>query len=338
MMHVQRNRIFASAAKRKAWLNKSRPEERGREGNRRNPATWRAFTGTAPEPLFDRGFTGHEHLYAFNLINMNGRVYDPVVARFLSPDPYIQAPGMPQNYNGYVYCLNNPLVYTDPSGEVFGIDDLIIIGLTITGAYLGGVATNEGELNPVKWNYNSASTYIGIATGALFGYVGGYGIVHPGTISLALGITTPAAGVYLVGNQSDWSFEWTTMAGGEGSIETNKPTSIEDIIRGSNSSIPVYTGGYSNYMEFNEQMDAYFNMAMYSPNSTTLPSIEVVWHEKIGVGYVKGGIPFWWGLTDQMKNPLAQYRILDEGSEILYITVGIPFAIIGAGEIIGYIS
>jgi hypothetical protein len=39
-----------------------------------------------------------------------------------------------------------------------------------------------------------------------------------------------------------------------------------------------------------------------------------------------------------MKNPLAQYRILDEGSEILYITVGIPFAIIGAGEIIGYIS
>ncbi|HAH59200.1 MAG TPA: hypothetical protein DCL86_13725 [Bacteroidales bacterium] len=91
-------------------------------------------------------------------------------------------------------------------------------------------------------------------------------------------------------------------------------------------------------MEFNEQMDAYFNMAMYSQNSTTLPGIEVVWHEKIGVGYVKGGIPFWWGLTDQMKNPLAQYRILDEGSEILYITVGIPFAIIGAGEIIGYIS
>ncbi len=208
-------------------------------GNRRDPATWMNYTTTFPDVVIDRGFTGHEHLDVFGLINMNGRVYDPVVARFLSPDPYIQAPGMPQNYNGYVYCLNNPLVYTDPSGEVFGIDDLIIIGLTITGAYLGGVATNEGELNPVKWNYKSASTYIGITTGALFGYVGGYGIAHPGTISLALGITTPAAGVYLVGNQSDWSFEWTTMAGGEGSIETNKPTSIEDIIRGSNSSIPV---------------------------------------------------------------------------------------------------
>jgi RHS repeat-associated protein len=86
-------------------------------GNRRNPATWRAFTGTPPAPLFDRGFTGHEHLYAFNLINMNGRVYDPIVGRMLSPDNFMQAPDYSQNFNRYSYCLNNPLVYTDPSGE-----------------------------------------------------------------------------------------------------------------------------------------------------------------------------------------------------------------------------
>ena len=54
----------------------------------------------------------------FGLINMNGRVYDPVIARFLSPDGYIQAPGLTQNYNGDIYCLNNPLIYTDPSGEL----------------------------------------------------------------------------------------------------------------------------------------------------------------------------------------------------------------------------
>jgi len=29
--------------------------------------------------MFDRGFTGHEHLYNFSLINMNGRMYDPVM-------------------------------------------------------------------------------------------------------------------------------------------------------------------------------------------------------------------------------------------------------------------
>ena len=35
--------------------------------------------------LFNRGFTGHEHLDAFDVINMNGRLYDPVIARFPNP-------------------------------------------------------------------------------------------------------------------------------------------------------------------------------------------------------------------------------------------------------------
>lgn len=31
---------------------------------------------------FDRGFTGHEHLYNFGLINMNGTVYNTVPSTF----------------------------------------------------------------------------------------------------------------------------------------------------------------------------------------------------------------------------------------------------------------
>jgi len=92
-------------------------------GNRRDPATWHAFADTPPEPLFDRGFTGHEHLYAFNLINMNGRVYDPIVSRMLSPDNFIQAPGFSQSLNRYSYCWNNPLKYTDPSGQELGVEN-----------------------------------------------------------------------------------------------------------------------------------------------------------------------------------------------------------------------
>ncbi len=67
--------------------------------------------------LCDRGFTGHEHLTAFGVINMNGRVYDPVMSMMLSPDSYIQNLDFSQNFNRYSYCYNNPLSYNDPSGE-----------------------------------------------------------------------------------------------------------------------------------------------------------------------------------------------------------------------------
>ena len=67
--------------------------------------------------LCDRGFTGHEHLREFGIINMNGRVYDPLLSMMMSPDEYIQNPDFSQNYNRYAYCFNNPLTYYDPSGE-----------------------------------------------------------------------------------------------------------------------------------------------------------------------------------------------------------------------------
>jgi hypothetical protein len=47
---------------------------------------------------------------------MNGRVYDPILGRFLGPDPIVQNPGNTQGYNRYGYCLNNPLRYFDPTG------------------------------------------------------------------------------------------------------------------------------------------------------------------------------------------------------------------------------
>jgi len=63
-----------------------------------------------------RGYTTHEMLDNLSLVHMNGRVYDPVVGRFLSADPYIQAPGFTQSFNRYSYTWNNPLSFTDPSG------------------------------------------------------------------------------------------------------------------------------------------------------------------------------------------------------------------------------
>ena len=71
--------------------------------------------------ILDRGYTGHEHLQSVGLINMNGRLYDPKLHRFLQPDNYVQDTSNTQNYNRYGYVLNNPLKYTDPSGEKWKI-------------------------------------------------------------------------------------------------------------------------------------------------------------------------------------------------------------------------
>ena len=49
-------------------------------------------------------------------INMNGRLYDQLLGRMLSPDPFVQAPTFTQSFNRYSYVWNNPLRYTDPSG------------------------------------------------------------------------------------------------------------------------------------------------------------------------------------------------------------------------------
>ncbi|WP_255417328.1 RHS repeat domain-containing protein [Proteiniphilum sp. X52] len=72
-------------------------------GRLRDPATQAAYApGSEPALFLGRGYTGHEHMSLFGLINMNARLYDPALGRFLSPDPYVQMPDFTQNFNRIV--------------------------------------------------------------------------------------------------------------------------------------------------------------------------------------------------------------------------------------------
>jgi RHS repeat-associated protein len=68
--------------------------------------------------FLDRGYTGHEHLQGVGLVHMNGRLYDPMLHRFLMPDNFVQDPYNTVSYNRYAYVMFNPLLYVDPSGEI----------------------------------------------------------------------------------------------------------------------------------------------------------------------------------------------------------------------------
>lgn len=80
---------------------------------------WGVQTVTTNTIRYNRGYCGHEMLNDLQLINMNGRMYDPYLGRFLSPDSYVQLPTSAQSFNRYSYCLNNPLKYVDLDGEWF---------------------------------------------------------------------------------------------------------------------------------------------------------------------------------------------------------------------------
>jgi uncharacterized protein RhaS with RHS repeats len=47
---------------------------------------------------------------------MKGRLYDPRMGRFITPDPFVTDPFSAQGLNRYAYVQNNPLSYVDPTG------------------------------------------------------------------------------------------------------------------------------------------------------------------------------------------------------------------------------
>jgi RHS repeat-associated protein len=76
-------------------------------------------------------FTGHDADTAVGLVNARGRLYDPKIGRFISPDPFVTNPSSSQGWNRYSYVLNNPLTFTDPTG--FNPCDNIMVTCTSEG-------------------------------------------------------------------------------------------------------------------------------------------------------------------------------------------------------------
>lgn len=167
-------------------------------GRRRDALNWYNYS-SLPEMKFDRGFTGHEHLEMFGLINMNARLYDPVLGRFLSPDPILQVPEFSQSYNGYTYALNNPLLYTDPNGEFFFTALIPGVGVFLDAMLVSAAVGAVG--GGVKSALQGQSFWSGAWKGAITGGVGGFmGPIGGAGMSFAANVGLGAAQGLLVGS------------------------------------------------------------------------------------------------------------------------------------------
>ena len=104
-------------------------------------------------------YTGQERDPSTGLYFYNARYYDPALGRFISPDTLVPNPLDPQALNRYAYARNNPVLYTDPTGNFFWIP--VIIG-AVAGAVSAGIASD----------WDLGATLLGGAIGAVSAGVG----------------------------------------------------------------------------------------------------------------------------------------------------------------------
>jgi RHS repeat-associated protein len=64
-----------------------------------------------------RGFTNQEQMPVGCTVNLNARLYDPSIGKFMAADSIIPDPFNGQSFNRYAYVTNNPLSFTDPTGH-----------------------------------------------------------------------------------------------------------------------------------------------------------------------------------------------------------------------------
>ena len=132
---------------------------------------WSVALGSELKDTTRRGYTGHEQVDAVGIIHMGGRIYDPILGRFLQADPFVQAPGNSQSLNRYSYVFNNPMAYTDPTGywgakEQAGLRTVAAIVIACVTGYYAGAAISAGGAGAVG-NAAAISFAGGFAAGAV---------------------------------------------------------------------------------------------------------------------------------------------------------------------------
>ncbi len=157
------------------------------------------------------------------------RYYDPELARFIQPDSTVPDPEFSQAYNRYAYVYNNPLKFSDPTGQF-----PFLVGLVISMAVSGGMAAATGG-NIIKAMVMGAFSYaVGFGVGQIVsGFeVVGWGVTATGSAMVGGAVAGALNAVMMHGNPLLGAAMGATSAGAGIKLAETLPgvfTWIDDI-------------------------------------------------------------------------------------------------------------
>ena len=183
-------------------------------------------------------YRGYYYDTETGLYYCNARYYDPQTGRFISADStnYLD-PNQMNGMNLYAYCINNPVMYSDPSGNVVFSSILIpmaigfVVGVAIGGGFEIGKQIYANGWNPIDWNWRQ----IGLSAlgGGIAGAISSIPIPGSGFLSylgtFAIGGGASVVGGLISGSVDSWSS--AIIAFGIGGIANVIGRGISDIVK-----------------------------------------------------------------------------------------------------------
>ena len=194
-----------------------------------------------------------------------------MIERILSSDNFVQVPDFTQSFNRYSYCLNNPLKYTDPSGE--------FIFASLTSMFFPFIAPLGVILDGACWSagINAGIQGIRIASGKQdsFNFAGLAGAAAGGAVLSGLSFFAPTDYISPVatGKNGNFSFRdyfshysskasYTSYSAIVSSFVSN---GVTNYLSGNQNEIDFYKIGILSYLSsFTNSIVNYFTWDKYS--------------------------------------------------------------------------